>query len=116
MGTDSGTILGDVFRASEKTSAIIQSITNLGLLGQNEDSQGESLLPDEVDGKTNPSCESNNYYHDFWLIIRQFCTDFLSIRYHNTDFIIFSSKIQSGLDSLQGTSDLRLCFRLHHLG
>nr|XP_018672447.1 dynein heavy chain 6, axonemal-like [Ciona intestinalis] len=35
-GTDAGTILGDVFRYNEKTSAILQNIANLGILNQSE--------------------------------------------------------------------------------
>ena len=53
-GTESGTILGDLFRAAEKTSAIIQSITNLGLLTQSEDSQ-EGFAPEEADAKVSHS-------------------------------------------------------------
>jgi len=53
-GTESGTILGDLFRAAEKTSAIIQSITNLGLLSQSEDTQ-ESIGPDEAELKASQS-------------------------------------------------------------
>ena len=50
-GTESGTLLGDIFRAAEKTSAILQSITNLGILGQSDNSTTENAFLDDPEVK-----------------------------------------------------------------
>ncbi|XP_076809994.1 dynein axonemal heavy chain 6-like [Clavelina lepadiformis] len=55
LGTDSGTILGNIFNASEKTSALLQNIASLGLLNQNDDEPASAALrSEELGSKSKP--------------------------------------------------------------